>query len=397
MASDTACNLVLALVAENENATLALSSAGYTAHYEARGLQHRVLNLFEKGASEELIALLKSGTVSFVYAMAGVGGGLQLNDGTNLWTAAGLPFLALWYDHPAYHYSQHIVDSPNIVHVYHAQDHLDARLKHLPATRSRSLLTPPPCEIDTRSRSVPFAARKNRIMFAKTAYDPTSWAKDWQRHPPQLRGVLFDLAAEAEKDRNLDLSDAAKRLFLAQKLDVQNLDAFMGVIQEVDAYIRAWRSDKFAHALLQHDADIIGRGWDYLQDAPRRATISPAIPAAQYWEQVRHYKIVANTSPLWRDGIHERAVAACNMGAVVLTDRTDKSDFAFADLPNYVGFDWHDDLGDVIQTAFKRAEQDGDAWHEAIDRALVEKLHAGSNDYVDRILHIVQTLKGGRA
>jgi len=179
-------------------------------------------------------------------------------------------------------------------------------------------------------------------------------------------------------------------LFQAEGLATDHLDIFMGVVQEVDSYIRAWRSDRLARALLPHPAHIIGRGWEYLSELPRKAEFFAPVPAHEFLKKSMDYRILANSSPLWRHGIHERAYMGIWMGGVSLTDRTESSDFVFAGLPNYVGFDWNDDLNDVIITAFSRAEGDNADYFPAAEQALYDRVLAVQLDYLSQLINALE-------
>ncbi len=382
---------VLALVAENENGALRLASEGYAGPFSFRGYAQKVINLLEPSGPQALQDSLKTGEVAFAYGLAGVGSALPLADGRNIWEAYRTPFFSLWYDHPSYNYRQHIVDSSYVLNVYHIRDHFEARQAHLPPARSGSVLIRPPCSPESRKNIEPFRKRQRRILYAKTALRPDEWSSDWKRHPQALQDVLWGLVDLALKDRNLDLSGAGARLFRERGLDTQNLDLFMGAVQEVDAYIRAWRSDRLARALLPHPATIIGRGWDYLEGASSQVSISGPVPAETFWRQIREHQIIANSSPLWRDGIHERAVSGINLGAVALTDRTEKSDAVFGGLSTYAAFDWQDDLQDVVAEALKRADATEEASYAAIDEALEKNFYARPDAYIIELLHLLAT------
>ncbi len=393
MLADPARNLVLALVAENENQALATYSEGMGMHYVQMGYDFRVINLYHPEGSKELLTLLKSGRVAFAYGFAGVGSQLAVND-VNLWTASQTPFAALWFDHPCYNYRQHMVDSPYVLQCYHVQDHFEARQKYLPASTSPAILLSMPFKPSPLAAEKPWAERKHKILFVKTANQPEVWAEGWKKHPAALQNVLWALVEQALKDRNLDLAGTTRTLLDLQGLDVMDLDLYMGVVQEVDAYIRGWRSDKMARALLNHPSVIIGRGWEYLQSEPGKATFLPPVSAPEFMRLALNHKIIANVDPLWRHGVHERVGTALSMGAVVFTDRSLKSENLFGQVPNYVGFEWQDDVNAAVFTAWERVD------NTAIDkimegpRALVERYPPeGYEGYIKSLLKAVTALQ----
>ncbi|MFY9287994.1 MAG: hypothetical protein WAO98_05785 [Alphaproteobacteria bacterium] len=368
---------IIALVGENENHALYNASEGLGGFFMLQGYQHQIINMMGLDGGTQLTTALKTGDIAFVYGFAGVGSQLSDSKSVNLWTAYQVPFLSFWHDHPAYNYRQHIVPSPYILNCYHVQDHLQVRERYLPSVNSATLLhsaagpNPP-------ARAHPWKKRSRKFLYVKTAYQPEQIAAKWEEYPLLLRNVLWDLVEQAQKDRNLDLAAAAEILFHKNDHPITDLDAFMGVIQEVDHYIRAWRSDRLARALLAWPSDIFGRGWDYLSGQPSKATIHPAFPSWQLAPTALRYRLVANSNPLWRDGIHERVIVGIATGCVTLTDHTIKSDKIFGDLPNYVGLEWTDDIQQSLETAWEKAYDDAD-YLEASEQRVIQQEYTQEN------------------
>lgn len=317
-----------------------------------------VPELVDISTSEGLKTLgkcLSKGETAFAFGYAGVGS--QVNMGSNnLWTSLRIPFVSLWFDHPAYNYRQHIVPSPYILHVYHVRDYFEARLKYLPQTGKAILLPPAGGGALYGTDSIPWKDRETVILYAKTGTNPKAIESKWRTYPKKLEDILQALADQGRKNSSLDLANATAAQFLRENLPCNDLDNFFGVMQEVDRYIRVWRSDLLARALLPHEAKIFGDGWDYLSDQPKRARIFPSFASSEFLNMVNRHRIVANASPLWRDAIHERVQMAIGCGNIALTDRTVKSDAVFSSLENYIGFDWPDNLSDAISTAVEKAK-----------------------------------------
>ena len=388
-------NLILSIIAQNENQALEAGSTSMGFAFGHYGYRHRIIDMFKPSGGEELLAALTSGEVAFAYAFAGVGSQLTLTSGANIWTASRTPFVCLWHDHPAYNYKQHIVDSPYVMHGYHVRDHREARQKYLPASSSPSTLFTWADPAYQGARDYPVAKRAREILYAKTAYQPSVLSADWQRHSADVREVLWNLVEQATADRNIDLADATAQEFARKGYAPDNLKLFMGIIQEVDAYVRAWRSDRLARALLPFPARIFGRGWDYLKGEKRRAEFYDPISAHDYAQQTLQCRIIANSNPLWRDGIHNRVDNALNVGSIVLTDRTVKSDAIYGALPNYVGFDWKDSLEDAIAESFVRADDDRVDYFATAAAGLDALAQAQTIPYPHQIIKAAEVLREG--
>ncbi len=387
-------NLILAIVAQNENQALQWASEWLGRFLTERGYRHIVIDMFKASGAHELMAHLTSGEVAFAYGFAGVGSQFTLNQGgVNLWTVMRTPFMAIWSDHPAYNYRQHIVDSPYVIQAYHISDHMEARRDYLPPGSSKVVMLPVTDGVLPSEHCRPFRDRLRYIYFVKTGKEPRPIAESWKRHAPQVQEILWSLVELAKKDRNIDLTAATARLLRDCGRSPENLDLFMGLVAEADNYIRAWRSDCLARALLPHPAHIIGRGWDYLKAEGGRAEFFPPIPAQECVERVSHYRLVANANPLWRDGIHERVLWGIENGCVTITDRSVKSDAIYHGLPNYVGFEWQDNLQDVIADAMRLAERDEVDYLPEAAVVVNQRMLANSPNYVDEMLRAVREIR----
>lgn len=347
---------VLALVAQNENQTLANAASGLSGFFSPFGYQTQIIDLLAPDGLAALAAALSSGEVAFAYGFAGIGSQLQDQHGVNIWTALSTPFVAFWYDHPAYNYRQHSVASPYILNCYHIRDHYEVWQRYLPH-HNAAIFLPPPAGPNPLAESIPWAARDRRFIFAKTHYNPQQLIASWQGYSAPLRQVLATLIAAAQQDRHLDLAAATEQEFAKLGEPIANFDNFFGVIQTVDHFIRAWRADQLARALRAYPSDIYGRGWDYLAgEPPSHARFHPSFPNSELWPRLTRYRLVANVNPLWREGIHERVMNGIAGGSVVLTDNSERGDSVLGGLPNYIGFEWEvESLQERLALAWERA------------------------------------------
>jgi hypothetical protein len=384
--------IILSIVAQNENQALQANADFLGAWLATYGYHYQLIDMFKPSGGDELLNVLQGGQVAFAFAYAGVGSRLELSNGINIWTASRTPFVSLWFDHPAYNYRQHIIDSPFVAHAYHVRDHLEMRNKFLPISSSASVLLPVRFGVSTAAHNHPIADRRKRILYAKTGKNPETIVAQWQRHSLTVQNILKELSELAVKNRNLDLTAVAQSLINSHSLDVSNLDLFMGIVQEVDDYVRVWRSDRLARALLPFPVDIVGRGWDYLRTGRGIASFLPPVSFYDFTQKLFEYRVIANSSPLWRDGIHERASHAISYGSILLTDRTEKSDAYFVGLPNYCAFEWDDDISDVIAMSMKLAEEDNADYLPVAEEILVERVISKTPNYADSIFKIVDEM-----
>lgn len=370
----------LILVAASENGALQQASIGATHIFNWLGDYHtHIINLLDPDGFSELIKWLEGGDVAMACAFAGVGAQLRtkFSEGENLWTHYKVPFLSLWYDHPAYNYRQHATESPYILNCYHVKDHYDIWTQYFSNCNNGTLL--PPCFFPTPyADKLSWQERETKILYIKSGIDPQSFLAAWSDKPPLIKDILLFLSDKAQKNRNINLTQETKAIFTKTGLSLTEGDLFWGIIQEVDGYIRAWRSDKLARALLQHEAVIIGNGWDYLKTETSQDIFTPAIHPSKIIEEMGKFKITANTSPLWKYGIHERVGRSISLKCITLTDRSIAGDDGFGDLANYRGFEWSDSLEDVCSETLTNAQNEQPDFQEGIRR--IETKFAHNNE-----------------
>ena len=393
MIADGKRNLVIGITAQNENQALEMGSTSMGDSLIARGYRHRIIDMFQPSGGRDLMSALGEGDLAFAYGFAGVGSRLELSSGANIWTEMRVPFLCLWYDHPCYNYQQHIVDSPFVGHCYHVQDHLDARKKYLPASESYAALLAPLADVTDFAASRPVSLRPHQLLYSKTAYDPKLLSERWRVHPAALQELIWSLVEMAVVNRDLDLADATAALFLKYGESPTNARLLMGVVQEVDNYVRAWRGDKLGRALLKFPVHIMGRGWDYLKDEHHRAKFLQPQSAHKYYETVLEHKVVANSSPIWRDGIHERVYTGMSLASVVLTDHTVRSQKLLSDVPNYVGFEWSECIEDAVDLALARANDTSIDFYDSARSCLRDRIMNVHEDYCLQLERVVQEMQ----
>lgn len=376
---------VIALVAENENGALESHARSLNKRLFARhGYDTQLINLFSPSGLQEVSEAIDRDDIAFVYGFAGVGCQLQRPNGENLWTSAKIPFVSFWYDSPAYNYRQHAIGEPFVLHVYHVKDHYEMRQKYLPPS-GQALVLPEPVGLLLNMHNWPWQERSKSILFAKTGYNPAEIEQKWRTYPPALSDLLMEVAEKGRWDVSIDLGDATADSFASRGFSTNtpdDFDDFFGVIQEVDAYLRAWRSDRLARALLKHPAKILGRGWDYLASPQNRAEILPPVPAPTLMPLIKTHRVTANANPIWRDGMHERVWFAMCCGNVALTDKTEKTDRLLGALSNYVAFNWQDNLDDVIAESLKRAD-DPNGYYEMAQPLL--RAHVENNAFIKNL------------
>jgi hypothetical protein len=169
------------------------------------------------------------------------------------------------------------------------------------------------------------------------------------------------------------------------------------MVRQVDDYVRRRRSSAMARILLERDdAVICGSGWDHLDLSRARARILPPVPTTEMDALFASARTIVNTTPLLRDGPHERVLRAGLAGARIVSDHIAWSRRHLGDLDGFAGFEWTDrDHPDRIRAALDAAA--ADAGDDAARQASGRIAALCDNDgWVEEVLDIVRIVRAGK-
>jgi len=342
---------VVAFVGENENGILAELSRSLMEPLPGFGLRGHVIDLHDPDWPARFQPLAMQG-LAFGWGSAGIGSGLKAGE-DNLWDALRVPFVSVLADTPCQLPAHHRIAARHVANGYTIADWLDVQRRFIRSPQISATLpgaVPPNAERDT----IPWQERPHRMVFVKTGEDPAPRRAGWQEWPAPLRALAEEAAEEAARRPTGEITVLVAEIAVARGLHLEERpEILLTVTRQVDLYIRARRSDAFARALLPLGATIIGRGWDHLPRDGARATLHPAIPAAELSSLYARTQFVVSTNPNFARGIHERPVNAFAARACAVSDENAFTRERFAALPTWFGLDWTaPDLADRIAAIF---------------------------------------------
>ncbi|MBP0494465.1 hypothetical protein [Roseomonas indoligenes] len=374
---------VVTFIGENENGILAELNGAFMRRLEPMGLQGHVIDLHQPGWTDRLLPLARDG-IALAWGSAGIGATLSAGEG-NLWDMLQVPFISVLADTPCQLPANHLVASRWVANGYMMEDWLAVQRRLIRSPQISALLPFGVLPNPFRERT-PWSRRPHRMVFVKTGEDPARRRAEWEGWPAPLRRALNDAAAEAARRPTGDITDLVIEAARANGLHLEErLEILFALAFQVDMHTRALRSNAFARALLPLDALIIGRGWDHLGDAGARATLRPAVHAAELPALYADTQIVVSTTPNFGGGVHERVAGGFAARACVASDSNAYTRAHFAELSAFHGLEWtapdltermaaifHDSADRDADAAAALAVAERDFPPEAFLRALVE-------------------------
>ena len=384
---------VLGLTYASENAVLEHATRSYIGRFHGHGIHAEILNLATPDAGAQIKAQLESGTVSFGFALQGVGSRLTIGPSeTNLWTQYQTPFLSLHHDNPSCNVYNHCVDSRYVANLYLFESFLDVQTRYL---RSHQINAWLPYEIDYMPchQGLPFAERPLDLLFLKTGKEPRLYVDQLNQIVEPLREAVWAALDQAGQNENLVLFDLLAEAFRTCGYDPQNHQAdFWGFADLMENYLRAQRAAQFVESLKhQKGALIMGDGWDFIDKTSAKAIFKPATAAHSAIELFPQTKIVCNTSPYGRDIIHERVTLGLCNHALVVSDTNAWWDKHFSDVPSLTRFRWKDDLSAVLNTVRQDPELADKAASPCGEKRVRDTLFRDT--HIDRMLDIAAQVR----
>ena len=295
---------------------------------ELRELGHEVtlFNIEGNDWIRDLAGVLETQPFDFALTMSGIGIEAAISGKGPLWLVAKVPLFNWNCDHACYFPARHAVRSRFILHGYVFPDHARYNIQYLnPNGMAFAVHMGMPPRHIFQGAPLPLAARNGRIVFTKSGRDSNAIIAEWQERLPPVRDILL-AAAEALLHR-----DTAAFVPILQSIAEQyglllaaNGELMLGLIRELDDYIRFRRSDMVMRALLHHPVDVFGAGWDHIPwDQARSARYYGSLP----WqiaaiERLPRYLGALSINPLVEQSAHDRVFFALAAGVTPLSDDT---------------------------------------------------------------------------
>lgn len=176
----------------------------------------------------------------------------------------------------------------------------------------------------------PNATREYDVVMLGSFIDFEGIRASWKhKFPPALCQAMDKAVELALNDQftpyyQIFVQALNEQVTLQQGLDPQTID-FLGVLDEIEMYIRGKDRFELINAIKDAKVDIFGSadgqtGWGKYLGHKRNIIIHDPVPFEQALAIMKHSKIVLNSCPWIKDGGHERIFAGLACGALVITN-----------------------------------------------------------------------------
>lgn len=256
----------------------------------------------------------------FVVGYNGVGADLKYN-GSNLYDAFGIPFVAPLVDHPMYVFERLTAPMVNLLPTCVDQTHQASIRSFFGLHRPAAYW---PHAASFAEAPLPRGAvRDIDILFAGSFIDPVHLRDKIAQYPRDLSDALFEVAERIEDAALSSFEQLVSDVFRSRGfgLNPRVTRSLISPLTQLDGFIRARRRLACLQALdrAKVSVDIFGDGWDTAPPMPAHR-YHGSLPYRELLNVTCRAKVSLHVHPLFMHGLHERILSPMANGAAVLSD-----------------------------------------------------------------------------
>jgi hypothetical protein len=283
-----------------------------------------LLNVNDRQFADKLSAAARN-PVWFAISFFGIGEHLP-PDGHNPWLQAGIPFVRLFGDLPAYHPKAHVQHWPNSVNAYGHAEHHEFFVRWY--GRKAPSLTLPGYAFDNLPREKVDLQRKiasGTLLFPKNGNCPDRLMSYWREQLPSPLARVLEAVSEsasAALDGPLDLYQGLQSELRGAGIELPgDQQPMFFLAAQVDDYLRRKKSTLIARSLLDLPVVVRGINWDHVDFSGRRARHDPDSDFARTRQILDESLGVIDMAPNTQRGPHDRIFRAAGRHTTFLTNR----------------------------------------------------------------------------
>jgi len=329
---------VLGFVGENANGILRLWTEKIFERFAARGFSSHLIDLRNEAWLQHLNDRLAVSKPTFCFSFQGMGTSLIFEQKYNFWERANIPFVTVLGDNPYHAPRLHAAHAPGMCYLYCYEDFLQTYQHFLKGKAYASTLCIGHPENPYADRT-PWEQREHDIVFVKTGVNPAALQQRWKTAPPKIQQILQDCAELVLSGLDESVQTICAKVFADKNIYWgDRLELFLSTCSLVDFYARAVRAERMVQGLMRHNALIVG-DWSHLDKSGARARFQDPVAAEHLDDLYAKSKIVVNTLPTIRFGLHERILGGFFAKSAVISDTTPYLQKKLAGYRSFFGLD----------------------------------------------------------
>jgi hypothetical protein len=280
--------------------------------------------------SLQFLAAATAQGIWFALSFFGAGqdiNGMQDGELVNLWASAGVPFVRVFGDIPAYFPDAHIQEHPNSINLYVHPEQSDFYRRWID---SRGLSLPMhPILFDVLPERPSDLSRKiagKTIVFPKNGNCPEKLIGYWRSSlPPTIAKALESIGAELTSaaliDKPVNIAERLVQYFASIDIDLGRQKRLVFFLTaQLDDYLRRIKSAMIAKTLLDFPIIIRGVNWSHIDFTGKRARLDTDSDYGRTRQIIDDSLAIIDMSPNTQS-FHDRVQRAAGRYTTFLTNR----------------------------------------------------------------------------
>lgn len=367
--------------------------------FKQKGYNLRLINVNQVGWLDQVIELLETANVKFVFAFAGMAADLVTEgSGENLWTLFKVPFFRFQLDTPGYFPGRHILPAAGQVNYYWFREHNEVFSRYFDAGLSATMK---PWLIETEVHDERLLREKENgpIIFLKNGNNPDALTNFWRDALPPLFAQTLLGAAESLRARlnSTTTLDIAPEIVLhARELGFEIEAArsllFLGIAQ-LDDYFRRIKSRMIAESLVDFPVEVWGFNWDgFSVPAGGRLQMKGGIDYSKTTALTDSALAMIDMSPNTVSTPHDRILKCVGRQTKFVSNTQDfMAQWGLGDLGVDFSFD-RESIGLRIETMLNARKR---TIEEGVEASRIVREHVSQTAVVDQMLGLADLLRFG--
>lgn len=242
---------------------------------------------------------------------------LVLDDNSYYLDSIDAPFYNFILDHPLYHHSTLSCTLRNY-HVFTVdENHCRYIKRHYPHIQDAIQLE---LGADCAKRAVEYGRKEDDILIIGTYRNPDMYMEQIMKADEISRNIMLDMIRRLEEDTEMTVEDA---LFKCDNEQEEDKALILNSYYMVEMYYRNSYRKKMVDTLVKgnYPISIAGEWWDgySLINQSNIRRIEPVRFADSYGIVAEH-RVLADSSPFFKRGVHDRVYAGMANHTAVLSD-----------------------------------------------------------------------------
>ncbi len=362
-----------------------------------RGINVDFINLDSKDVEGEIYRVINN-RYDAAIAFNSVGQhGFKVN-GQFLLDYMKVPFYDYIVDHPMRHYKHLCVPLKDFHVLCLDKGHEEYILKHHPHIRSVNTL-PLGGWVNDCATVKPVADRLYDVVMTGSYYRLSDIEDTILKSDKRFVDLTIATINYMLDNRNVSNEDALEAVLRANSIeaDASSFALYLNKIDRSNHYVNAYVREEVVRYVIDSGVNLhlFGDGWDKLEvDDWKNTVVHKGVPYTETADIYADSKIVLNTMPWFKRGLHDRIPTAMLNGAVALTDTTEYIEEFFDTGNNKELLTYDISVPGTVTKELAFALDDNDYLQEIADRGRLKAEKSFTwESRVEQMIHIFEENK----